>query len=53
MSMPVDKISLPVTPPIRILVVDDSAVIRGLITRWLGESGGFEVVGSAGNGRVA
>ncbi|WP_244622961.1 protein-glutamate methylesterase/protein-glutamine glutaminase [Microvirga brassicacearum] len=51
--MPVDKVSLPVTPPIRILVVDDSAVIRGLITRWLGESGGFEVVGSAGNGRVA
>ena len=37
---------------IRVLVADDSAVVRGLVTRWLGEAG-FEVVATAPNGRLA
>ena len=40
-------------PAIRVMVVDDSAVIRGLIARWLTEAGGFDVVGTAANGRIA
>lgn len=35
------------------MVVDDSAVIRGLMTRWLSEEPGIAVVGSAGNGAIA
>lgn len=37
----------------RVLVVDDSVVVRGLVSRWLSESGKFEVVGTASNGRIA
>lgn len=36
--------------PYRVLVVDDSAVIRGLVTRWLTDAEDFEVVASATNG---
>jgi len=39
--------------PARIMIVDDSAVIRGMIARWVGEAGGFEVVCTASNGRMA
>ncbi|WP_134496214.1 protein-glutamate methylesterase/protein-glutamine glutaminase [Microvirga pakistanensis] len=39
--------------PIRVMVVDDSAVIRGMIARWVGEAGPFEVVCTASNGRMA
>lgn len=35
------------------MVVDDSVVVRGLMARWIGEEGPFEVVGTAPNGRVA
>jgi two-component system chemotaxis response regulator CheB len=35
------------------MVVDDSAVIRGMIARWVAEAGGFEVVCTASNGRMA
>lgn len=43
-----------VTPaPYRVMVVDDSAVIRGLLTRALEAEGGIAVVASAGNGRMA
>lgn len=35
------------------MVVDDSVVIRGLIARWIGEEGHFEVVTTAANGRLA
>ncbi len=38
--------------PTRIMVVDDSVVIRGLTSRWL-EEAGYAVVGTAANGRVA
>ncbi|MDP4005269.1 chemotaxis-specific protein-glutamate methyltransferase CheB [Methylobacterium sp. NEAU K] len=38
--------------PIRVLVADDSAVVRGLVARWIAEAG-FEVAGTASNGRIA
>ena len=37
---------------IRVAIADDSAVVRGLVSLWLGEAG-FEVVATAPNGRVA
>ena len=37
---------------IRVLVADDSAVVRGLVARWIGEAG-FTLVGTASNGRIA
>ena len=39
--------------PVRVMVVDDSAVVRGLITRMLEEDPGFTVVASVGNGQMA
>ena len=36
---------------IRVLVVDDSVVIRGLLGRWIGEAEGMVSVGAARNGR--
>jgi two-component system chemotaxis response regulator CheB len=36
----------------RVLIADDSVVVRGLIARWLTESG-IEVVATASNGRSA
>ncbi|HVW34903.1 MAG TPA: chemotaxis response regulator protein-glutamate methylesterase [Acidimicrobiia bacterium] len=38
---------------IRVLVVDDSVVVRRLVTRVLEEDPGIEVVGAAANGRIA
>lgn len=38
---------------IRVLVVDDSVVIRRLVTHALGEDPTFEVVGAAANGAIA
>lgn len=38
--------------PIRVLVVDDSVVIRGTVARWLGEDSQIQVVGSAANGLI-
>lgn len=35
------------------MVVDDSAIIRGMIARWVTEAGGFDVVCTASNGRMA
>jgi len=40
-------------PPLRVMVVDDSAVIRGLVTRWLDAEPDIEVVGSLRTGRDA
>ena len=39
--------------PFRIMLVDDSAVIRGLLTRWLEVDGEVKVVASVGNGLYA
>ena len=38
---------------IRVMVVDDSAVVRGLVSRWLREVPGIDVVASHGNGWLA
>ncbi|MEO3937271.1 chemotaxis response regulator protein-glutamate methylesterase [Dermatophilaceae bacterium Soc4.6] len=40
-------------PPIRVLVVDDSVVIRRLVTDVLSGDPDIEVVGTAANGRIA
>ncbi len=42
-----------VQEPYRVIVVDDSAVIRGLIARWLETDEQIAVVGSASNGEQA
>lgn len=34
-------------------MVDDSVVVRGLLSRWIGEHPGFEVVGAVGDGAAA
>ncbi|MFN8050687.1 MAG: chemotaxis response regulator protein-glutamate methylesterase [Acidimicrobiales bacterium] len=39
--------------PIRVLVVDDSVVIRRLVTTVLAEDSDIEVIGTAANGRIA
>jgi len=39
--------------PIRVMVVDDSAVVRGLVTRWIDEEPGLEAVARHANGRLA
>lgn len=40
-------------PQINVMVVDDSAVIRGVLTRWLEEDPSIRVVASAQNGTIA
>ena len=52
---PAAAVALNATPSnrARVMIVDDSAVVRGLVARWLNEAGQFEVVGTAANGRVA
>lgn len=37
----------------KVLVVDDSVVVRGLLSRWIREHPGFEVVGAVGDGAAA
>ena len=37
---------------IRVLIADDSAVVRGLVARWITEAG-FTLAGTAPNGRIA
>lgn len=39
--------------PYRVMIVDDSAVIRGFLTRWLQDEKDIEVVSSASNGIYA
>jgi len=43
----------PGSDPIKVMVVDDAVVIRGLLTRWLGEDKNLKVVGSHRNGKLA
>jgi two-component system chemotaxis response regulator CheB len=45
--------AVPGARSVRIMVVDDSAVVRGLVSRWIGEADGFELVAAAPNGRAA
>lgn len=39
--------------PVRVMVVDDSAIVRGLITRLLLADPGIEIVASVNNGEIA
>lgn len=39
--------------PIKVMIVDDSAVVRGLVARWIEEEAGLEVVARHANGRLA
>ena len=39
--------------PVRVMLVDDSAVVRGLIRRFVEPDPGIEIVATAGNGEVA
>jgi two-component system chemotaxis response regulator CheB len=39
--------------PIRVMVVDDSAVVRGLVSRWVDEEPGLKVVARHANGKLA
>ncbi len=43
---------LPHAAPIRVMVADDSVVVRGLVSKWL-EEDGLEVAATAANGRLA
>ena len=45
--------STPATPPIRVVLVDDAADIRGLLKLVLEFDAEFDVVGEAGNGEDA
>jgi len=56
MSLPVQKPSgaqLSGNKSIRVAVVDDSAVVRGLVSRWVEEDPGLHVVGRYANGKLA
>ncbi len=48
-----ESASVIVTPPIRVLVVDDTIVYRKIVSDILGTVPGVEVVGTASNGRIA
>lgn len=52
-AFPQTTVASPGQPRTRVLVCDDSAVIRGLIVRLLETDHGIEVVGTAANGRDA
>lgn len=39
--------------PIRVMVVDDAVVVRGLVSRWIGEEPGLELAASLRTGRQA
>lgn len=42
-----------VDDPIRVMIVDDSVFIRGILSNWLSESSDFKVVATHANGRRA
>ena len=41
------------TNDIKVMVVDDSAVVRGLVSRWVEEEAGMQVVARHANGKLA
>lgn len=43
----------PVTDPVRVMLVDDSVVVRGLIGRWIDEDPDLAVISSHRNGKLA
>ena len=48
----VSAVSAAAAPPLRVMIVDDAVVVRGLMSRWL-EEAGFQVVASLRTGRDA
>lgn len=40
-------------PPIKVMIVDDSVFMRGVLSNWFGENGDFQVVATHPNGRRA
>lgn len=52
-SAAVDRPGAAVTDPVRVMVVDDSVVVRGLIGRWIDEDPALAVVASHRNGKLA
>jgi len=53
MTLPPPAASASSTDRIRVMIVDDSAVVRGLVTRILEEDPAIAVVASVGNGQMA
>lgn len=55
MSVPVTKAEARPAAggPVRVMIVDDSAAIRGLLSRWISSDAALHVVASASNGRAA
>ncbi len=55
MSLAIPVVSVRAGPQqaIRVMVVDDSVVVRGLVARWLAEEPGIKVVASLRTGREA
>src|SRR5207253_5207581 len=56
--MSVAAILAPVAPaaaqdPIRVMIVDDAVVVRGLVSRWVDEEAGLKIVASLRSGREA
>lgn len=45
--------SASVERPIRVMVVDDAVVVRGLVSRWISEDRGLQLAGSLRTGREA
>ncbi len=53
MSLPMPAAVSASEPRIRVMIVDDAVVVRGLMSRWLSEEKDIEVVGIFRNGREA
>jgi two-component system chemotaxis response regulator CheB len=53
MPLPLTVPASDTAPAIRVMIVDDAVVVRGLMSRWLAEEAGIEVVGNFRNGRDA
>ncbi len=50
-AVPQRQMSMPSARAVRVAVVDDSVVVRGLLSKWLSETTGIEVVGTYRSGR--
>lgn len=53
MAEPTNQSNTNITAPIRVMLVDDSAVVRGLLTRVLEEDPEIKVIYTAANGEMA
>jgi two-component system chemotaxis response regulator CheB len=45
--------SSPILPPLRIMIVDDSAIVRGMLSRRLGEQSDFQIISTSVDGQMA